>query len=122
MKKILTISFLVFVYVFSSGQTYKKLIEKCDENMATKNYEKVLELSHKAILKKPNKPEGYYYKGGAYERLFRYTEAIKNFNKVIEIDPDFLSIYSYRGNCYAEMGNWNKAIIDLNKAISKNPL
>jgi hypothetical protein len=52
MKRFLIISALVFIYVFSSGQSYKKLIEKCSDHLIDHNYEKVLELSHKAILKK----------------------------------------------------------------------
>ncbi len=51
----------------------------------------------------------------------RYEEAIQEFNKAIEIDPNNPEIYFYRGNTYADKGDSDKAIDDFTKAIQLDP-
>ena len=46
-----------------------------------------------------------------------FDEAIKDFTKVIELDPDYASAYVQRGCVYRKKGCDARAIEDLNRAI-----
>ncbi len=49
-----------------------------------------------------------------------FEEAINNFTKVIEIDPNFKYVYNYRGFSYGSLRKYEEAIKDYTKAIEIN--
>ena len=79
----------------------------------------------KAIQLKPNYSKAYTYLGTAY--LFKggennAQEALKDFNKAIQLDSKNFEAYALRGRLYDEAWLENeKALADLNKAIEINP-
>ena len=56
-----------------------------------------------------------YFEKGDYEN------AIKDFNRALEINPKFAEAYNNRGNAYALMGDFERAIADFNRALEINP-
>ena len=50
----------------------------------------------------------------------KFREAIMDFNKVIELDPNQAKAYQYRGVAKAKYGDFAGAIIDYDKAIEKD--
>ncbi len=50
-----------------------------------------------------------------------YDEAIADFTKALEIDPNYAKAYGNRGITYAEKGQPDEAIADFNKALQINP-
>ena len=66
----------------------------------------------------------------AYEALYRglsaadkgdLDKAIQNYDKAIEIKPDFFIIYNNRGIAYSKKGDFDTAIQDFTTAIEINP-
>lgn len=57
------------------------------------------------------------WRGAAFLVEQRYTNAIEDFTRVIELSPDDTRAYTGRAYCYYSIGDTNKAIIDYNKAI-----
>jgi len=51
------------------------------------------------------------------EIIVDYSSAIKDYNKAIELNPDFIFAYFNRANTYAKSKQFDKAIADYNKAI-----
>ena len=51
----------------------------------------------------------------------KYEDAIKEFNKVIELNPNNPEPYKGRGSAYRWLKNYDEAVSDLNKALSINP-
>jgi len=51
----------------------------------------------------------------------RYDEAITEFNKAIELDPNMASAYDNLGNTYFFKSDFNNAILNLSKAIELMP-
>jgi tetratricopeptide (TPR) repeat protein len=51
----------------------------------------------------------------------QYTEALKDYNKALEISPDIADIYVYRGFAYHNLGQYDEALKDYNKALEFNP-
>ena len=49
------------------------------------------------------------------------SKALKLFNRVVELDPDYPSIYFHRGLSHFFLWDFEAAISDLNRAVEYNP-
>ncbi len=59
---------------------------------------------------------GYtYYEGGDFNR------AIKEYDRAIELKPDYVLAYNNRGGVYGKKGEFDRAIQDYDKAIELDP-
>ncbi|MCW8137351.1 MAG: protein kinase, partial [Planctomycetota bacterium] len=50
-----------------------------------------------------------------------YSDAIRHFDKAIELDPEFSDAYYERGTCYLKIGNFVPGILDFSRALELNP-
>jgi tetratricopeptide (TPR) repeat protein len=55
-------------------------------------------------------------RGTAYKNLGKYPEALKDFDKVTEIKPDYAEAYMHRWNIFSRIGNAEKANENLKTA------
>ncbi len=60
----------------------------------------------------------YNNRGIAYSEKGEHDLAIKDFDKAIELNPDYAEAYNNRGNVYDEKGDFEKAVADFNMAIN----
>jgi len=74
-----------------------------------------------AIAKSPHKARPINDLGFAYCQLGNYTQAVSDYNKAIELDPQLADAYVGRGLSYANQGKFVQAISDYNKAITLEP-
>jgi tetratricopeptide (TPR) repeat protein len=58
-----------------------------------KQYEDAISYFTRAIEKKPNYLEAYFYRGTAKSNLKDYKGAIADYDKVIELDPNHADAY-----------------------------
>ncbi len=63
----------------------------------------------------------HFEKGQQYQNRRSYPEAIAEFDKAIELDPDLSQAYYERGTCYIKIGNFVPGILDLSKALELDP-
>ncbi len=63
----------------------------------------------------------HYNKGVEYGQQGRFDDAIAEYSKAIELDPNFAEAYSNRGNAYRALGEIQRAIADYAEAILLNP-
>ena len=63
----------------------------------------------------------YFYRGNSNSEKGRYAEAIADYTKAIQINPQDASAYYNRGNAYDNQGKYDLAIADFTKAIQLNP-
>ena len=68
-----------------------------------------------------NKAMSYINRGNSKNELGQFAEAIKDYNKAIELNPNYAAAYSNRGNAKDNLGEPQAAIEDCNKAIELNP-
>src|SRR3990172_2846532 len=75
-----------------------------------------------AIEMDPNYAEVYGDRGKTYADLGNYQQAIKDYNKVIALNPRYAAeAYFYRGIAYGKLGNTGQAIKDYDTAIKIDP-
>ena len=60
-------------------------------------------------------------RGMAQERLENFEQAKADYNKAIEINPEYANAYNNRGNIKVKQADYNGAIKDYNRAIELNP-
>jgi Flp pilus assembly protein TadD len=65
--------------------------------------------------------EGYFNRGLEDVRQHNFSQAIIDFTKSIEINPNYAEAYNNRGLAYDDQGNFSQAISDYTKAIGINP-
>ena len=63
----------------------------------------------------------YFNRGWAYFDKSDFDAAIRDFDKVIELDPNDADAYDIRGRTYAEKGDLDAAIRDFDKVIELDP-
>lgn len=63
----------------------------------------------------------YVYRGLAYYQKGEYVRAIEDFDKALELFPDFRWVYVNRGLAYEDKGDLDLAIRDFSKAITLKP-
>lgn len=63
----------------------------------------------------------WFERGHELDISGKFTEAIKAYNKAIELNPQYTDTYINRGALYDDLGKYQQAIKDYNKAIELNP-
>jgi len=75
-----------------------------------------LELDDNGVL-----AESYNRRGFFKDEQGKYEEAIKNYNKAIELSPGYLEPYDNRSNSNSNLKNYVEAIKDSDKAVALDP-
>jgi protein O-mannosyl-transferase len=65
--------------------------------------------------------EAYYNRGNYLIEKNKYDEAIRDFNKAIEVKPDYAEAYNNRGNLFSNANSNDAAMNDFNQAIELSP-
>lgn len=63
----------------------------------------------------------YYNNGNNFYDLEKYEEALVEYDKVIELKPDYVEAYYNKGNSLSNCGRYEEAIKEYNKAIELKP-
>lgn len=63
----------------------------------------------------------YFPRAEAYTSLHKYDLAIRDYSKMLELDPDGIYIYNIRASLYAEIGRHDLALKDYSKTIELKP-
>ncbi len=63
----------------------------------------------------------YLYLGNSSSFQKIYDKALNNYNKAIELKPDYADAHNSRGNIYYVLGKYEKALNNYNKAIELKP-
>lgn len=94
----------------------------------TKNYTKAVESFEEcARLAQTSNPEMldsvfYFYYGAALERSGNFNQAVTQFKKVIDLNPDYVDAYNYLGFMYADKNiKLDEALQLIEKALAYEP-
>ena len=81
------------------------LVESCRDDS-----EKALGLATAAVDARPDLPYPLATQALVYRHLDRYDEALKAYDKVLELNIRAIVVNLYRGHCYWEMGDYESAL------------
>ena len=98
-----------------------RLIKEMSELFEAKDWGSLFARAGAFIKKFPEEAEGYFYRGSAKNKLGRDEEAIKDYDKSIELGPHNANIYYNRGVAKNKLGRHEEAIKDYDKAIELDP-
>ncbi len=66
-------------------------------------------------------PEAYYSRGVVFFDDKKFDQALPDFNKTIELNPNYVQAYINRGDIYLYANKYEEALADFNKAIQLRP-
>ena len=102
---------------------YKKLIDDGIYELNNGNVEHAIELISKSIELKNDWEISYFYRAVAFHSIKKFDEAILDYTKSIELNPNMTDAYYNRAKILLsrkdiENPDINKAVEDLKKALS----
>lgn len=114
---------IYLAYSFFLMPNYFQIASDCAEK---KDYNCVIENYTNSIYWYPsywltNVNKAYFNRGNAYIDKNNYDQAIKDYTKVIELNPQNADAYNNRGASYINKNNYDQAIKDYQKAIEIDP-
>ena len=68
-----------------------------------------------------NLPDIYTKRGHGYAMKKDYERALVDYDRAIELDPNFALAYNLRAHAYAGKGEYDRAIADFTKALALRP-
>jgi tetratricopeptide (TPR) repeat protein len=79
----------------------------------------------KMTFVQPENPSGYALRAVALRQMGRYSEAIEDHNRAIELAgdayPDIAELYDQRRETHFRMGNYEQALADARRCVEKQP-
>ena len=100
---------------YNQGKEYS--FDLGDQHNAITSYGKALESNPDEWLL----TNIYLNRGIAYYELEDYEEAIEDFNRSIDVDPNYALAFNIRAMAYNQVERWGEALTDLDKAIELDP-
>ncbi|WP_028084319.1 serine protease [Dolichospermum circinale] len=87
----------------------------------SQKYAEAIKAVDKAISKKPNFYQAWYFKGVIFFSEKKDTEAITAFDKALKINPDFAQAWKLRGRVLGLLDKHPEALTSFDKAIALSP-
>ena len=97
------------------------ITKKPSKEMMEKSNEFVSRLEHSEKLGTKLKSDDYYLRGVNLFLKGKYKEAIKDFDKAIDLKDDYSDAFSYKGVALGKLGEYEDAIEAYDKAIDLRP-
>jgi len=107
--------------VLPAQEDYKYYLDQGDEHYEADEFEAAISSYEAAKRLRPEMPTSWKGLGDVYFEQGNYDEAIKNFDRAIqlyiELDLEKPEVYNHRGETYRSKGDYDLAIKDFNKSI-----
>lgn len=86
------------------------------------NYQAAIEALNQAIQQEVEQSDrAYYLRGISHLKLGELDQAVEDYTKVIELDPENLRAYYDRGIANTQLGNYEQAVADYDRASELAP-
>lgn len=127
-----TLSVMFFIFIILAGLTLRQTsIWRDSVSLWTHELDylensqfsekKALNLHGEEFEYVPRTVAAYLGRATGYESIGDYGNAIKDFGKVIAMNPEYRSAYMKRGGSYFKSGDYGAAVKDFKKAIELDP-
>ena len=95
----------------------KKISSKAVSLLNEGKYKEAIEKFTEAITEDPENPIFYYYRGAAFEKTGDLDKAMEDYQKSVELKPDFILPTANIGKIYAKKREFEKAIEFYKEAV-----
>jgi lipoprotein NlpI len=112
---------LFAVPLFAGIQDVDDLVTAGAKAFRNGEQEKALGLLGRALTKDPKNLEGYSVRAEVYEAMQKYTDAIADWTKIIELDKKSALAYQQRGTVQFKTGKIKESIADFDEYIARVP-
>lgn len=114
--------------VSPSTPEFERLSERLKEAEAAKDWDEAIRLGNSILKLEPGHrairlriARAYYGRGELYYDEKNYGQAVTDYDKAIQLNPNDATPYKNRGRAYGALKEYAKAIVDCNKAIQLSP-
>ncbi|MEI3649055.1 MAG: tetratricopeptide repeat protein [Dolichospermum lemmermannii FEM_B0920] len=87
----------------------------------SQKYAEAIKAVDKAIGKKPDFYQAWYFKGMIFRSEKKYPESIAAFDKALKINPNFAQVWKQRGRVLFRLDKYSEALTSFDKAIALSP-
>jgi tetratricopeptide (TPR) repeat protein/S1-C subfamily serine protease len=87
----------------------------------SQKYAEAIKAVDKAIGKKPDFYQAWYFKGMIFRSEKKYPESIAAFDKALKINPNFAQVWKERGKSLFRLDKYSEALTSFDKAIALSP-
>lgn len=113
MKKFVILLGVLILFAFTSCENPAKSRQYTEEGsklmLRYSKYDEAEEVLTKAIKYDKNNFEAYYYRGCTKVNAKKYKEAVADFEKAVELKPDYADAYFSMGRAYFLLNEEDKA-------------
>lgn len=107
----ITVAVLVSLLFFYSYLTLKQ----------NKTWKNPIQFYKRIIFFSLDSAKAHFNLALAYEKEGKYNEAIAEYNRVLEIDPNYFLVYNNIGNIYTSKNLYDEAIIEYRRCLEIEP-
>ena len=87
----------------------------------SQKYAEAIKAVDKAISKKPDFYQAWYFKGVIFDSEKKYPESIAAYDKALKINPNFAQPWKDRGRLLFALDKYSEALTSFDKAIALSP-
>ncbi|QYX30608.1 serine protease [Sphaerospermopsis torques-reginae] len=87
----------------------------------SQKYAEAIKAVNKAIGKKPDFYQAWYFKGVIFNSEKKYPESIAAYDKALKINPNFAQAWKDRGRLLFTLDKYSEALASFDKAIALSP-
>ncbi|MCZ8356182.1 MAG: tetratricopeptide repeat protein [Cyclobacteriaceae bacterium] len=110
---------ILFKSIIAFSQ-HEESVDSLNYYIKKKDKSKIIEYYEKLIKSNPRATGYILYKGAYLYNFGMYKEAIVEFSKAIEINPNLIDAYVRRANTYMALLEYDSSIIDFTRAVGKH--
>ncbi|EPZ32047.1 Tetratricopeptide-like helical domain-containing protein [Rozella allomycis CSF55] len=94
--------------------------EKGNELFKAGNYVEAMKHYTESIKRNPSEPKGYSNRAACYNKLAAFPEALKDCEKCLELDPNFIKAYIRKANVEFFMREYSKCMSTCREAMDRD--
>ncbi len=98
-----------------------KLLDEIETAIKAKKFEDVIPLAKKAAELDPKNPAVPFAAATAHTALRQNAEAVKEWTKLISLEPKAARAYDSRGDAQLKLGNFKEAVADFDEYLKTDP-
>lgn len=118
---ILSFSFFIFRFVSACSGSSDALLEQGRKALSEGNPREAIESLNLAIQANDKNARAFNARGVAYFELKDYTNALLDYERAAQLQPEWYQPYFNRARLRVEQRDWESALKDFSEAVSRQP-